>query len=120
LRMDLNFYIVVFDIDEVLENYYQEVLADANVFVYKNLRMDSAEMKTIVETCSYCVAPSYTDGSPGGTIEPMAAGLIPIVSKYCGFPREDFIYEMDELSVEGLNKTIERVLALDGQAYLEC
>lgn len=118
-RQNLNFYIVVFSIEEELHHYYGDLLSSCpNVFIYQNLRMDSEEMRKIVETCSYVVAPSYTDGLPGGTIEPMSAGLIPIVSRYCGFPREEFIFEMDELSVSGLNETIDRVLKLDDQSYL--
>ena len=33
---------------------------------------------------------------PGSIIEPMSCGIIPIVSKYCGFPNKDFIFEINE------------------------
>lgn len=121
LRKDLNFYIVVLHIDEVLGSYYHDILWNSsNVFLHQNLRMNSEEMKQVIESCSYCIAPSYVDGLPGGTIEPMAAGLIPIVSKYCGFPSEEFIFEMKDLSTFGLNETIDRVLSMDDQSYLDC
>ncbi|SMC72831.1 glycosyltransferase [Pedobacter nyackensis] len=119
-RKDLNFYIVVFDIDQDLSRYYHDLLWNSsNVFLYQNLRMDSEEMRLVVENCSYCIAPSYIDGLPGGTIEPMVAGLVPIVSKYCGFPSEEFIFELGDLSVSGLNETIDRALSMDNQSYLE-
>lgn len=118
LRPELNFYILVPLVSEVLEHYYKDLLDSSNVFLRKGLTMDSPEMHHVIELCSYTIAPSYIDGLPGGTIEPMSAGLIPIVSKYCGFPKEDFIYEMDELSKEGLNRTVDRVLALDDLEYL--
>jgi glycosyltransferase involved in cell wall biosynthesis len=121
LRPELNFYVIVFSVDEELYKHYADLLGGGkNVFLYKHLRMDSVEMKTIIENCSYCIAPSYADGLPGGTIEPMAAGLIPVVSKYCGFPREEFIFEMEELSVHGLNNTIDKVLEMDDDAYVAC
>ncbi len=121
LRQDLNFYIVVQQMDETFERYYQDLLLKegTNVRLYKNLRMDSEEMKEIVEACTYSVAPSYIDGLPGGTIEPMAGGLIPIVSKYCGLPEEKFIFEMESLAPEVLNETINQVLALDDDTYME-
>ncbi|KIO74983.1 hypothetical protein TH53_23320 [Pedobacter lusitanus] len=120
LRTDLNFYIVVPHMDIHFENYYEQILHHTpHVFLYKNIRMDSVEMRHIIENCSYTIASSYVDGLPGGTIEPMSAGLIPIVSKYCGFAREKFIFEMEELSSEGLNQTIEKVLALDDRTYAE-
>ncbi|MGY0039753.1 hypothetical protein [Pedobacter sp. NJ-S-72] len=116
----MNFYIVVPGMDTYFENYYQKLLYESpNVFLYKNIRMDSVEMRQIIENCSYTVASSYIDGLPGGTIEPMSAGVIPIVSKYCGFAQEKFIFEMDELSPAGLIGAIDRVLALDEQTYAE-
>lgn len=119
-RKDLNFYIIVPNMNSRIETYYQEILYQSpNVFFYKNIRMDSLEMKQIIESCSYTLAPSYADGFPGGTIEPMSAGVIPVVSKYCGFADEKFIFEMKELSPAGLNEAIERVLALDDNTYEE-
>ncbi|PIH00516.1 hypothetical protein CS542_04215 [Pedobacter sp. IW39] len=58
----------------------------------------------------------YIDGLPGGTIEPMSAGLIPIVSKFWLCTRK-FIFEMEDLSVQGLNAAIDRVLALSDTTY---
>lgn len=119
-RKDLNFYVVVLGLDGELRSYYHDLLYESpNVFLRQNLQMNSEEMKQIVEDCSYCIAPSYTDGLPGGTIEPMSAGLVPIVSKYCGFPVENFIFEMEELSAFGLNEAINRALGMDDMTYLK-
>lgn len=120
IRTDLNFYIVVPDINAELLAFYSDLFTEGtNVFLFRDLRMDGDEMKNIIESCSYIVAPSYVDGLPGGTIEPMSAGLIPIVSKYCGFSSEEFIYEMNELSVVGIITKINEVMALTEQGYLE-
>ncbi|SOD19858.1 glycosyltransferase [Pedobacter xixiisoli] len=120
LRSDLNFYIVLPSLNPELEEYYYEVLHKRkNVFLFKNIRMDSVEMREIIEKCSYTLSPSYVDGLPGGTIEPMSAGLIPIVSKYCGFAKKDFIFEMDELTIDCLMQNIEAVLALSDEYYLQ-
>ena len=116
-RTDLNFYIVVPFMASEFEDYYGDVLKSANVFLFKNLSMGSVEMQEIIEKCTYSVAPSYVDGFPGGTIEPMSAGLIPIVSRYCGFPAEEFIFEMEELTANSLDATINRVLNLDDDIY---
>lgn len=118
LRKDLNFYVVVPNINEILESNYQDVLAK-NVFLFKDLRMDSKEMKDIVDNCAYILAPSYIDGMPGGTIEPMSAGLIPIVSKFCGFEQKPFIFELEELSVEGLIAALDTALSLDDATYFD-
>lgn len=117
-RKDLNFYVVVPSLSETLRSNYSDILGK-NVFLYKSIRMDSEEMKNIIENCAYIVAPSYIDGMPGGTIEPMSAGLIPIVSKYCGFEKQEFIFEMNELSIAGLNEAVNKVLSMDDTTYFE-
>lgn len=81
--------------------------------------MNSDQMREIIETCTYVLTPSYVDGLPGGTIEPTSAGLIPIVSKYCGFDNKEFIFFLEELSVNGLNNAINYVLDLSDEKYLE-
>lgn len=119
IRTDLIFYVVVPNINSELLELYRDVFKEGtNVFLFKDIRMDGEEMKNIIESCSYVVAPSYIDGLPGGTIEPMSAGLIPIVSKYCGFPGEKFIFEMDELSVTGLISKMDEVLEVTEETYL--
>lgn len=119
-RADLNFYVVVPSINADFEAHYMDILyGSKNVFLSKNLRMDSVEMQDIVERCSYSLAPSYIDGFPGGTIEPMSAGLIPIVSRFCGFPKEDFIFEMEDLSPDGLEATIAQAIALDDEVFVD-
>lgn len=120
VRKELNFYVVVPHINNELLIYYKDEFAEgSNVFLFKDLRMDSEEMKNIIETCSYSIAPSYIDGLPGGTIEPMSAGLVPIVSKYCGFDEAPFIFELEELKTGSLNDTINEVLSLNDNTYFE-
>ncbi|TKC08561.1 glycosyltransferase [Pedobacter frigoris] len=120
-RKDLCFFIIIPYLDESLENHYKDVLDDNDhVILLKNIAMNSEAMRNAVASCSYSITPSYVDGLPGGTIEPMSAGLVPIVSKYCGFPHKDFIFEMEDLSASGLNDAIEKVLAMDDQQYVDC
>lgn len=121
LRKDLNFHVVVPYITEAFTNHYGDLFGpEGNVSLHIDIRMDSEEMKQVIKTCTYSLAPSYVDGLPGGTIEPMAAGLIPIVSRYCGFPSEDFIFELEDLLPETLNQMLSRVLALSDEDYLNC
>ena len=119
-RKDLKFHVIVPNLDERMANHYADLwVPDSNVSLYVDIRMDSVVMRSVIESCSYCLAPSYIDGFPGGTIEPMAAGLIPIVSKYCGFPSRDFIFEMKDLTVSALNLCIDNVLAMTDIEYLK-
>lgn len=117
-RKDLKFYLVVPSIDPELRDHYEDLLQDgSNIRLFERLRMDSEQIKEIVDVCSYSIAPSYVDGLPGGTIEPMSAGLIPIVSKHCGFAAEEFIFEMEDLSAGSLEEAINRVLELEDPEF---
>ncbi|MCX2450384.1 hypothetical protein OQX61_03780 [Pedobacter sp. PLR] len=119
-RKDLKFYLVVPSIDSALRDHYQDLLLEgSNVCLFESLRMDSEQIREIVGVCSYSIAPSYVDGLPGGTIEPMSAGLIPIVSKHCGFAPEKFIFEMEDLSAMALEEAINRVLELEDSEFAE-
>lgn len=118
LRNDLEFCLIIGYLSDTFREYYKEVLELPNISLHMNIPMNSDEMRNAVQSCSYSISPSYIDGLPGGTIEPMSAGLLPIVSKYCGFPTKDFIFEMDELSVDGLHRSINKVLGLDDQEYV--
>ncbi|MBB2150970.1 glycosyltransferase [Pedobacter gandavensis] len=119
-RKDLKFYVVVPSIDADLRDHYLDLLEEgSNVRLFERLRMDSEQIKDILAACSYSIAPSYVDGLPGGTIEPMSAGLIPIVSKHCGFASEKFIFEMEDLSAVALENTINRVLELKDLEFAE-
>lgn len=119
LRSDLNFVIIINYLGDIFREYYKDALAMSNVSLHVNIPMNSDEMRNAVRSCSYSISPSYIDGLPGGTIEPMSAGLLPVVSRYCGFPAQDFIFEIDELSVDGLHRSINRVLNLDDQEYVD-
>lgn len=118
-RKDLHFYLILPSLNAELEEYYRDILYNnPNLTFFKSIRMDSAEMREAIEKCSYVLAPSYVDGLPGGTIEPMSAGLIPIVSQYCGFAAKDFIFEMEDLTTDCLEQHIEKALALSDEEYL--
>lgn len=117
-RSDLKFYIIINYISDVVRKYYNDLFELPNISLHINIPMNSDEMRNAVASSSYCISPSYIDGLPGGTIEPMSAGLIPIVSQYCGFPTKDFIFEMDELSADGLHRSVNQVLDLDDQEYV--
>lgn len=118
IRPDLNFCIIINYLSKELHEYYKVELEMPNISMIKNIPMNSEEMRNAVQSCSYIISPSYIDGMPGGTIESMSAGLIPIVSKYCGFPPKDFIFEMDELSVAGLQRSVDKLLDLSDEEYV--
>lgn len=120
IRRDLSFIIVLRSLSKDLEDYYHDILYNSsNVEFYKNIPMNSDAMKNIIKRSTYVVLPSYSDGMPGSIIEPMSCGIIPIVSKYCGFPNKDFIFEIDELNLSSINSKIDEVINLSDNQYLD-
>ena len=87
------------------EVYKEELFNRKNIFPVGFIDIKSEVFKDIVDICSYVILPSSLDGAPGSILTAMSAGLIPIVSKDCGFDEEDFI-TLPDCEIPTLEKVI--------------
>lgn len=70
--------------------------------------MASPEARDEMQTCSYVLCPSFSEGSSTGVLTAMGHGCIPIVSKYAGTEVTDTpLFLIEELSSIGISKTID-------------
>jgi glycosyltransferase involved in cell wall biosynthesis len=93
----------------------------------------SAKFIEIAEVCTYSVLPSCSEANSSSVLTTMSAGLIPIVSRECGFEDDEVHYFSDctletiELTLneyaakppEWINSERERCLALVNSKYSE-
>lgn len=79
---------------------------------------DSKEMVDSLSRSAFTILPSATEGQPGAVVHAMAHGVIPIVSKECGF---DFSaidgIELNEVNLKSTICAIERASKMDDGAY---
>ena len=59
----------------------------------------------VAEKCSYMIMPSCSEAIAGSVLTAMSAGLIPIVSRECGF-EDDEVIHLEDCSLECLEKTV--------------
>lgn len=89
------------------------------VTIYQNIPMNSIEFRNAIINNCMLLSPSYADGMPGAVIEPMIAGIIPIVSKYCGFPENNIFVTIDNLDLDSIERSIAFLLSLTDSQFAE-
>ena len=76
-----------------------------NVFPLGFLDIRSEKFLQVSMSCSYFLLPSCAEGQAGSVLTAMSAGLIPVVSRNCGFPEGD-VYLFENCSIDGIYDTI--------------
>lgn len=85
---------------------YKKALYNSkNVFPVGFVDITGSEFKKISAICSFIVLPSCSEANAGSVLTAMSAGLIPIVSKECGF-EEDEVFYFNNCSIECIEDTI--------------
>jgi glycosyltransferase involved in cell wall biosynthesis len=85
-------------------------LALPNVHDMGWVRLRSARFYDLMRTCNCVVLPSASEGQPGGVVECMHRGLIPIVSRETNIDTDDFGVTLPECSVESIRATVTGVM----------
>lgn len=119
LNSSLNYKLVVSESDLDMQEYLATISKLPNVEIHTSLPMNSDKFIDLIEECAFIVSPSYADGMPGAVIEPMSRGLIPIVTKYCGFPEDSKIFiNIEGLSIHDLADAIDKARSLSDEELI--
>lgn len=85
--------------------YNDELFHRKNIFPIGFVDINSNEFNQVMKICSYVVMPSCSEGIAGSILTAMSAGLIPIVSRECGFG-EDEVILFEDCNINSIKKTI--------------
>lgn len=77
------------------EAYKHELYNTSNIHPIGFVDIKSDKFKEIAEKCAYMIMPSCSEGIAGSVLTAMSAGMIPIVSRECGFEDDEVIYLKD-------------------------
>jgi|GEM_PF-1303801 len=87
-----------------------QISKQKNIHNLGYLKVGSKKFYEVINSCNYIIQPSAAEGVPGGVLETMKYGLIPIVSKECNIPEaEKCGYLFPEVTVEEVKKALEVV-----------
>jgi glycosyltransferase involved in cell wall biosynthesis len=73
----------------------------------------SKQYYDIVDRCVFVIHPSATEGQPGGVVQAMHSGLIPVISKHCGLDIENWGILLIDCSLEEIHAAIDICLQKD-------
>lgn len=93
--------------EDFCDLYNKELYKTKNIFPIGFVDIKGEQFKEVVEKCSYMIMPSCSEGLAGSVITAMSAGLIPIVSRECGF-EDDEVIHLQDCSLECLEKTVNK------------
>lgn len=104
---DCNFYVCSGFKNETdfCEAYKDELYHTANIHAIGFVDIKSEKFKELAEKCAYMIMPSCSEGVAGSVLTAMSAGMIPIVSKECGFENDEVIH-LQNCSMECIEEAI--------------
>jgi glycosyltransferase, family 1 len=113
--------------------YQKELYETKNIHAVGFADIMGDEFHKILERCAYVIVPSCSEGQMGSALTVMSAGVIPILSKVCGF-NEDEVILLPDCEIETIKSYVlayaqkdrawlreesERVLALTHSRYTQ-
>jgi glycosyltransferase involved in cell wall biosynthesis len=103
---DLHLHICQIIDPEFAEIYKAELTRQSNIHIHGYIRMRSAEYEQLASLCNWTISATACEGQPGATLECMASGLIPILSKESNIDLEDFGVLLPDEDIDTIRSTI--------------
>jgi len=84
--------------------YGRELYDTPNIHPIGFIDISGQQFRTIADRCSFALLPSCSEGTAGSMLTAMSAGVIPIVSRECGF-EEGEVHYLRESTIEEIGRT---------------
>ena len=94
--------------------YEKELFHRKNIHAVGFVDINSSLFQEIVDQCMFSILPSCSEATAGSVLTTMSAGLIPLVSRECGF-EDDEVIQLDDCSIP----TIEQAVREYGQKDID-
>jgi len=108
------------------EEYYRELYQCENIHPMGFVDIHSDAYQTVVRQCAFMLLPSCAEGCAGSVVTVMSSGVIPIVSRECGYDDDavinlpdcdpetirQFVYDYGNKTPEWIAKQSERMVSI--------
>lgn len=81
--------------EDFTKEYHRELYETKNIVPVGFVSIDSSKYRELSNKCAYTILPSCAEGCAGSVLANMSAGIIPIVSRECGFGDDEVILLSD-------------------------
>ncbi|MCX5641810.1 MAG: glycosyltransferase [Candidatus Omnitrophica bacterium] len=102
---------------DFLKIYRNELTVAPNIHLVGVIPMRSRQFYELVDRCAFIINPSCAEGQPGGVVECMHQGLIPVVSRETNIDTGDYGITFQDCSV---GEIVETVRDLSGRSPEWC
>ncbi|MEO9892796.1 glycosyltransferase [Aurantibacter sp.] len=87
-----------------------------NIIDYEYIDIQSNQFLEIIETCTYCILPSCSEGFSTAITTTMRHGLIPIVMENTGFNRlNELAFFLNDFNIEYIDKQLKEYSTKDSE-----
>jgi len=90
---------------EFCKLYKKELYELDNIHPIGFINIKSFDFAELAKKCTYIIAPSCSEGQSGSVLVGMSAGLIPIVSKECGF-EDDEVHHLKNCEINTIEDAV--------------
>lgn len=90
--------------------YLNELSNFENIHTHGFQDIRSSYFREIAAQCSFMIMPSCSEGISGGVLTAMSLGLIPMVTRICGFPDTEVVI-IQELNSKSVEASIKQVMS---------
>ena len=87
------------------EVYKNELYHTSNIHSVGFVDIKGEAFKELAEKCAYMIMPSCSEANAGSVLTAMSAGIVPIVSRECGF-EDDEVIHLQNCSMECIEEAI--------------
>lgn len=94
--------------------YDRELFHTPNIIPVGFVNIESELFRKITSLCCYTILPSCSEAAAGSVLTAMSAGMIPIVSRECGFDGEDVIH-LEDCSIPCIEDAVCRYSAMSNE-----
>ena len=77
--------------EDFVQEYHKELYETSNIVPVGFVSIQSAKYEELSKKCAFSIMPSCVEACAGSVLTNMSAGIIPIVSKECGFEDDEVI-----------------------------
>lgn len=77
--------------EDFAKEYHKELYETPNIVPVGLVNIETSQYEELAKKCAYTILPSCAEGCAGSVLTNMSAGIIPIVSRECGFEDDEVI-----------------------------
>jgi len=107
------------ELEEPFLSLYKKHLSLPNIHQVGFLKQQTKDFYRVISPCLFNITPSAGEGSPGGVIDMLQYGIIPIVSYESNIDVSGFGFTLKKVSAEDIKNMIEMVSNLPNETLMK-